>query len=70
MAYGDHQPSLAAAFASLGLRDSRTDYLIWNTDAGAPPAPAPHGLAAHELAAALLGAMGATAAASQTVPVG
>jgi len=27
--YGDHQPSLPAAFDALHMRDRRTDYLIW-----------------------------------------
>lgn len=33
--YGDHQPSLADAFAGLGIADRRTDYLIWGV--GQPP---------------------------------
>lgn len=27
--YGDHQPSLPAAFAALGFTDTRTDYAVW-----------------------------------------
>jgi hypothetical protein len=30
LAYGDHQPSLPAAFAALGHSDSDTDYVLWD----------------------------------------
>ncbi len=52
MFYGDHQPSLAPSFASLGITDSLTDYVIWRT--GVARASVRQDLAAHDLASALL----------------
>ena len=57
--YGDHQPSLPAAFAALGVPDETTDYAIWH--AGQPPGTPPgtrpdlhHDIRAEDLAALLL----------------
>ena len=44
--YGDHLPSLPAAFAHLGFDDWRSDYAIWSS-AGGPAIRCD--LAAHEL---------------------
>jgi phosphoglycerol transferase MdoB-like AlkP superfamily enzyme len=51
LAYGDHQPSLPAAFAALGHTDSDTDYLLWSPDAAPGPA---RPLAVHDIPALLL----------------
>jgi hypothetical protein len=53
--YGDHQPSLAGPFHAPGANDRRSDYAIWG--AGAAPGAA-RDLAAEDLAATLLAAMG------------
>jgi hypothetical protein len=67
MVYGDHQPSLAGAFANLGVQTEETDYLIWRTH---PPAGGRReDLAADELAAALISDMGVHAEAMRTVAV-
>lgn len=53
-AYGDHHPSLPAAYAALGFTDSATDYVIWRaygTGGGAR-----RDIGAHELPAAILNA--------------
>ena len=34
--YGDHQPSLPAAFAALGFDDPRTNYALWRPGAATP----------------------------------
>ena len=64
MLYGDHQPSLAAVFASLRARDPRTDYVIWKTDRTARPRQ--EDCAAHELAHALLASINARAPAERS----
>lgn len=51
-AYGDHLPSFASAFAKLGLRDHRSDYLIWRPHATA--AARREDLAAHALGERIL----------------
>ena len=52
--YGDHLPSFASAFAKLGLRDHRSDYLIWRPGlAASSPAPR-EDLAAHALGETVL----------------
>jgi len=67
MVYGDHQPSLAGAFASLGVASQETDYVIWRTH---PPASGRReDLAADELAATLISEMGVHAAATRPVAV-
>jgi hypothetical protein len=58
MVYGDHQPSLPDAFASLGMRETQTNYLIWSTSQPARPRAAD--LAAHQLGTALLEAIAAS----------
>jgi phosphoglycerol transferase MdoB-like AlkP superfamily enzyme len=60
--YGDHLPSFPAAFAALGFRDRRSDYVIWSPQAGAARR---RDLAAHELPAAILDALGAATASSR-----
>jgi phosphoglycerol transferase MdoB-like AlkP superfamily enzyme len=50
--YGDHQPSLPAAFAALGLADESTDYAIWQ--AGLAARPVRRDIAAEDLAQRLL----------------
>ncbi len=52
-AYGDHLPSLPAAYKALGFADSATDYVIWDTRGGAGTR---RDLVADELPAALLAA--------------
>ncbi len=49
--YGDHLPSLPRAFEAKGFTDNRTDYLIWQTEAGDGPR---RDLVAHELPGAIL----------------
>lgn len=53
--YGDHQPSLPKAFASLGFSDTRTDYLIYDPRDRNESASAARqqDLAAHELRPAI-----------------
>ena len=55
-AYGDHVPSLPAAYDALGFRDSATDYAIWGAGGGAG---ARIDIAAHDLPAAILAARAA-----------
>ena len=54
--YGDHQPSLPAAFAAIGFDDPRTDYAIFRPGAAQPGEPSsPHtDLRAQDLASLLL----------------
>jgi phosphoglycerol transferase MdoB-like AlkP superfamily enzyme len=52
--YGDHLPSLPAAFDALRFEDNRTDYLIWRSETATPRR---RDLAAHELPDALLAAL-------------
>ena len=54
--YGDHQPSLSGAFCAAGADDGRSDYAIWGSD-GAPGDRMD--IAAEEIAASLMKAMGA-----------
>ncbi len=53
-AYGDHLPSLPAAYRALGFSDIATDYVIWRADGTG--AGARRDIAAHELPAAILAA--------------
>ena len=55
--YGDHQPSLSGAFQAPGASDRRSDYAIWGS-AAAPGERAD--IAAEEIAANLMAAMGIT----------
>jgi hypothetical protein len=63
--YGDHQPSLAPVFASLGMADQRTDYVIWGTDRAVRGRR--EDLAAEQLAATLFTAMETGATAERSV---
>jgi hypothetical protein len=53
--YGDHQPSLVGAFKALGADDRRSDYAIWGS---AVAAGKPADIAAEDIAASLMKAMG------------
>ena len=53
--YGDHQPSLPAAFSAMGLTDRRSDYFLWNSAASNEPAV--RDLTAASLAAAFAARM-------------
>jgi len=55
--YGDHQPSLTGPFQAPDANDRRSDYAIWGSAAAAGEA---RDIAAEEVAAALMSAMGAT----------
>ena len=61
--YGDHQPSLPAAFATLGFDNQCTDYAIWRPgDKQSKEARRPRtSLAAHDLASLLLNLQGRAA---------
>lgn len=65
-AYGDHLPSFASAFAKLGLRDHRSDYLVWRPHANV--AARREDLAAHELGGRILEAHRRVAAAMSSFP--
>lgn len=53
--YGDHLPSFPATFGQLGLRDLRSDYMVWRPGSG----PGRRlDLAAHQLGSAVLEAQG------------
>lgn len=53
--YGDHQPSLSAAFQAPGADDRKSDYAIWGSN---QPPGARVDIAAEEIAASLMRAMG------------
>jgi len=63
--YGDHQPSLNGAFRAPGADDRRSDYAIWGS-AAAPGSCAD--IAAEEIAAALMKAMGVPEASRDVQP--
>jgi len=68
--YGDHLPSFPGSFEQLGLRDLRSDYLVWRSGAAARAGGriGQHlDIEAHDLGAAILRAHGPLQAAS-TVP--
>ena len=63
--YGDHQPSLPAAFAATDFRDQRTDYAIWQPSGARGPT---RDIPAENLAADLLALRPTRSAAVDTTP--